>query len=320
MTQEIPRPSLFTNEAENQQLPLFPGGQDQQENSQAKPENGSSSDEIKGVAVSPHKSKPHANELDGKTWTRYSISIWSELRKTTEEMMLRHPAMFPLELASRAIACFTNASDQVVLDPFAGVGTTVIAARQAGKRGIGIEISPEFARIAQDRLTYVLPLEDIPGGEGIIHTDDAHNLLNYVQPETVDFCLTSPPYWDILLRPRTADYKEQRDYGDAEADIGKIADYKEFLAALGKIMEGVFAALRPGKYCLVVVMDIRKKDRFYPFHADVATTMQDVGFIFDDLLIWDRRHEYNNMRPLGYPYVFRVNKAHEYILIFQKPR
>jgi len=48
--------------------------------------------------------------------------------------------------------------------------------------------------------------------------------------------------------------------------------------------------------------------------------MQAIGFIYDDIIIWDRRHEYNNMRPLGYPAVFRVNKAHEFILIFQKPK
>jgi len=51
----------------------------------------------------------------------------------------------------------------------------------------------------------------------------------------------------------------------------------------------------------------------------LARKMEEIGFVFDDLIIWDRRHEYNNMRPLGYPYVFRINKAHEYILIFQKP-
>jgi hypothetical protein len=86
------------------------------------------------------------------------------------------------------------------------------------------------------------------------------------------------------------------------------------------IMRQVWIALRPGKYCLMVVMDLRKKSRFYPFHADMATAMQDIGYLYDDLIIWDRRHEYNNMRPLGYPYTFRINKAHEYILIFQKPR
>ena len=55
-------------------------------------------------------------------------------------------------------------------------------------------------------------------------------------------------------------------------------------------------------------------------HADLAGIMQQLGFIYDDLIVWDRRHEYNNMRPLGYPYRFRINKAHEFILIFQKPR
>jgi hypothetical protein len=71
------------------------------------------------------------------------------------------------------------------------------------------------------------------------------------------FCLTSPPYWDILLRDRTADYKERRDYGDTQDDIGK-SQINEFLRALMDIMQGVFITLRPGKYCLMVVMDIRR--------------------------------------------------------------
>lgn len=89
--------------------------------------------------------------------------------------------------------------------------------------------------------------------------------------------------------------------------------------ALAEIFRSVLVALKPRKYCVVVVMDLRKKDKFYPFHSDLARKMEEIGFLFDDLIIWDRRHEYNNMRPLGYPYVFRINKAHEYILIFQKP-
>ncbi len=66
-------------------------------------------------------------------------------------------------------------------------------------------------------------------------------------------------------------------------------------------------------------MDLRKKDRFYPFHADLAARLKNSGFVFDDIIIWDRRQEYNNLRPLGFPSVFRVNKVHEYLLIFQKP-
>ena len=46
--------------------------------------------------------------------------------------------------------------------------------------------------------------------------------------------------------------------------------------------------------------------------------MTEIGFEFEDIIIWDRKQEYSNLRPLGYPYVFRVNKVHEYILIFKK--
>lgn len=263
--------------------------------------------------------KSKANDLDGKIWTRNSISIWSDLRKTSEETKLEHPAMFPLALVRRAIDCFTTHDERVVLDPFVGVGTTLIAARDAGKQGIGIELSTDFAAIALDRLKQKPLFGVAESGDAVVHIDDARHLLKYVQPNSVDFCITSPPYWDILLRDRTADYKDRRDYGDTEGDIGKIEDYQQFLNELGSIMNSVLTALRPEKYCLMVVMDIRKKSKFYPFHADIADKMQEIGFIYDDLIIWDRRHEYNNMRPLGYPYKFRINKAHEFILIFQKP-
>ena len=76
--------------------------------------------------------------------------------------------------------------------------------------------------------------------------------------------------------------------------------------------------LKKGSYCIVNVMDIRKKNKFYPFHSDLATMMQTIGYIYDDLIIWDRQADYNNMRPLGYPSKFRINKVHEYLLIFIK--
>ena len=156
-------------------------------------------------------------------------------------------------------------------------------------------------------------------GERRIHTGDARDLLRYVEPASVDLVITSPPYWDILLQSRSADLKKVRHYGEAEEDVGRIADYGQFLAALKDVFTPVHRALKPEKYCIVIVMDLRKKERFFPLHADVAEMMQEIGFIYDDLIVWDRRHEYNNMRPLGYPYRFRINKAHEFILIFQKP-
>ncbi len=73
-------------------------------------------------------------------------------------------------------------------------------------------------------------------------------------------------------------------------------------------------------FCCVIVMDLRKKNEFFPFHTDVMDFMVEIGFYLDDIIIWDRRQEYNNLRPLGYPYVFRINKVHEFILIFKKSK
>lgn len=225
--------------------------------------------------------------------------------------------MFPSALAKRLIQCFTNHDDQLIFDPFVGVGSTLIASKELGKDSIGIEISEEFANIAKSRISQILPfMGDVNTN---VYIADSRETLEYVKPNSVDMVITSPPYWDILLQKRTADYKEQRDYGDAESDLGKINDYWQFLSELRKIFEQVYITLKPEKYCCVVVMDLRKRDKFYPYHIDVSAFMQDIGFIFDDIIIWDRRREYNNMRPLGYPSVFRINKTHEFILIFKKP-
>jgi len=270
------------------------------------------------TAAKGRAERKRANELDGKTWTKYSISIWSDIRKTEEELRLNHPAIFPTQLVTRLLECFTTRDDKVVLDPFAGIGSTIVAAERMGKTGIGIEISDRFVEIARNRLAQK-PLWGGSEGNSVIYHADANDLLKFVQPESVDIVITSPPYWNILTRKRTADKKEIRDYGNATRDLGKITEYRDFLEALQRVFELVFKVLKKGKYCIVIVMDIRKGPRFYPFHSDVADFMQKIGFIYDDLIIWDRRHEYNNMRPLGYPHVFRINKAHEFILIFQKP-
>ncbi|MEJ5251625.1 MAG: site-specific DNA-methyltransferase [Chthonomonadetes bacterium] len=257
------------------------------------------------------------NELDGATWTRYSISIWSDIRKSPEEAALKHPAMFPTALAGRLIECFTNRG-MVVLDPFVGIGSTLVAAKQLGRKGIGIELNPAYAEIARQRLKSRGLFDAEEEVECEVHTADARHLLQFVSENSVDLVVTSPPYWDILLEKRTADYKPIRHYGDEENDLGKISDYNQFLAELQKIFSQVYTALRQGGYCCVVVMDIRKRDRFYPYHSDLAQKLQEIGFVWDDLIIWDRRQEYNNLRPLGYPRVFRINKVHEFILILQK--
>lgn len=265
------------------------------------------------------RSLKRANELDGATWLKYSLSVWSDIKKSAHEIALGHPASFPVALVRRLIRCFTTSEDRLVLDPFAGSGSTLVGATLERKHSIGFEIVPSYVKLIQERIgNSDLPFEarECPP---VIYQVDARHLLTKVRPQTVDFCLTSPPYWDILSQKRTADYKEIRDYGDEQQDLAKIRGYWEFIDELGRVFDQVLKVLKPGKYCVVNVMDLRKKNKFYPFHSDLAGRLKSSGFALDDIIIWDRGQEYSNLRPLGYPSVFRINKVHEYLLIFQKP-
>ncbi|GAW91239.1 DNA methyltransferase [Calderihabitans maritimus] len=256
-----------------------------------------------------------AGLMDGKTWLRYSISIWDDLVKSPEERKFKHPAMFPSQLTDRLIEIFSLREGGLVLDPFMGSGSTLCSAYRRGLPSVGFELSEEFIAMTRERLAAI---RGDPDNYPRIIQDDSRRLQKYVSPGTVGLCITSPPYWDILNQRRTADGKPIRNYGMNLRDLSSISDYHEFLGALQQVFAQIYEVLITGAYCIVVVMDIRKKAVFYPFHMDITLKLRDVGFTLDDIIIWDRRREYNNLRPLGYPYVFRVNKVHEYILIFQK--
>jgi site-specific DNA-methyltransferase (adenine-specific) len=79
-------------------------------------------------------------------------SVWSILPPRKDEKLLgKHPTQKPVELLERIVLAASRPGD-VVLDPFSGSGTTGIAARRLGRRYIGIELSPEYADLAVDRL------------------------------------------------------------------------------------------------------------------------------------------------------------------------
>lgn len=253
--------------------------------------------------------------LDGRTWLRYSISIWDDLAKSREERGYKHPAMFPSSLTDRLLEIFAPRDGGLVLDPFMGSGSTICSAYRKGLPAAGFELSPDYIALARQRLAGI-PGE--PGPQPQLIQESSERLLSYVAAGSAGLCVTSPPYWDVLRQRRTADGKDVRHYGEDIHDLGRIDSYESFLAALQGVFASVYQALRPGAYCIVVVMDVRKKNRLYPLHLDLGQRLVTAGFTLDDIIIWDRRQEYNHLRPLGYPHVFRVNKVHEYILIFQK--
>lgn len=252
-----------------------------------------------------------ANDLTGKEWLQHSFSIWRDLSKTSEERKLKHPASFPIALCENLIKTFSK-KGSLILDPFNGIGSTMVAAENLGSSGVGIDLSETYSAIARERLKKDTNIETIVG--------NSFDILPTLEDNTFDLCITSPPYWDILNQRRTADKKVNKTYSDSTEDLGNIEDYNLFVEELGKIFEIVYKKLKPGGYAIINVMDLRKKSEFFPLHMDVALELQKYGYTFDDLIIWDRQNDYNNMRPLGYPYKFRINKVHEFLLIFYKEK
>jgi len=247
------------------------------------------------------------NDLSGKEWLLNSFSIWRQITKTKEEKVIEHPASYPVYLCEKLLKTFSKGGGRV-LDPFNGIGSTMVASHNLGYSGVGIDLSEIFCSTAIGRIENDPNIQIING--------DSFEELNALPENNFDICITSPPYWDILNMKRSADRKETVNYSKKYNDLGNVSDYNLFVSLLGWLFFLVSRVLKPGGYCIVNVMDLRKKNQFYPLLSDLATEMQRIGYIYDDLIIWDRQQDYNNMRPLGYPYKFRVNRVHEYLLIF----
>jgi DNA modification methylase len=91
----------------------------------------------------PTEEQRRLSKIDKKDFDTWFQQIWRITGASTKN----HPAPFPVELASRLVRMFSFHGD-TVLDPFSGTGTTLIAALRYGRNGIGMEIDPEYCRMA----------------------------------------------------------------------------------------------------------------------------------------------------------------------------
>ncbi|MBP7233210.1 MAG: site-specific DNA-methyltransferase [Syntrophaceae bacterium] len=91
----------------------------------------------------PTEAQRAASKISKEEFDRWFQQIWNITGASTKH----HPAPFPLELAIRLVRMFSFTGD-TVLDPFSGSGTTMIAALRTGRNSIGVEIEPEYCRMA----------------------------------------------------------------------------------------------------------------------------------------------------------------------------
>ncbi len=90
------------------------------------------------------------SDIGREEFMQSTLSIWEILPESAKRV--GHPAPFPVALAERVIKLYSYVGD-VVLDPFAGSGTTCVAAKQIERHYVGYEISEEYCQLAQSRLS-----------------------------------------------------------------------------------------------------------------------------------------------------------------------
>lgn len=171
------------------------------------------------------------------------------------------------EGVATAVVKALTAPGDVVLDPFAGFGTTLAVAEQLDRRGIGVELLPERVAACRQRAPYATVIEG-----------DARGLHGLVT-EPVDLCLTSPPYL-------TANDHPQNPLTAYELLDG---DYATYVHDLAGIAGTVARLLRPGGHLVLNVANIRHQDRTTLLAWDVARAVDRVlPFVAETVICWDR--------------------------------
>ncbi len=286
------------------------------------------------------------NDLSGEEWLYFTKSVWSTAYPSELGHALRraHGANKPPRLMARLIEFFTK-TGETVLDPFAGVGGTLLGAAIARgpRRAIGIELDPRWITVYREVVAAASTerdgdgplLSDLgpqdPGGprtfdpSGLdVVLGDCRQILPTIEAGTIDFVATDPPY-NVQLPLTMAGGKlaeahanRRTDYAmisENPADLANSDDYAQFLDRMTEVFGELHRVLRAGRYAVVIVRDAYQDGRYVFTGADLAGRAATVGFTVKGDLIWYQAG--TRLRPYGYPKVFVPNIAHQHILVLR---
>jgi DNA modification methylase len=237
-----------------------------------------------------------------------------------------HPAKYPEELVHMFLNQFTE-EGQNILDPMSGTGSTQVASLKHGRNAFGTELSPFFADIAQQRCKEITN----PSQPDLFSARNEHTfkilnkdarLINSDDFPEIHYMITSPPYWDMLNmkgaenQAKRVEKGLQTNYSDDHEDLGNISDYELFLTDLTEIYFNIFEIMPPGSVMTVVVKNIKKKGKNYPFAWDLADRLCQKMILLPEVF-WCQ--DDINLAPYGYGNTFVSNTFHQYCLSFMKP-
>ncbi len=191
----------------------------------------------------------------------------------------------------------------LILDQFAGGGTTLVEAKLLNRNIIGVDVNDVALDRCRDKINFEHKGAD---GQVFIHKGDARN-LDFIDDCSIDLICTHPPYANIIK------------YSENLSDDLSLLKVNDFLEEMKKVASESFRVLKKDKYCAILMGDTRQKGCMIPMSFDVMKIFQDVGFTLKELII----KEQHNCKATGY---WKTNSikynflliAHEYLFIFKK--
>ena len=191
----------------------------------------------------------------------------------------------------------------LVLDQFAGGGTTLVEAKLLNRNIIGVDINDVALERCKEKIDF-----DYEAAKGRVelHKGDARN-LDFISDDSIDFVCTHPPYANIIK------------YSDGiEGDLSQLK-VSEFLDEMKSVASESYRVLKKGRFCAILMGDTRQKGHMVPMSFDVMRIFEEAGFKLKELII----KEQHNCRATGY---WKTNSikynflliAHEYLFVFKK--
>jgi DNA modification methylase len=267
----------------------------------------------------------HLNCMKPKDWIKSQLGVWQftyEARDIRDKTV--HPATFPISLSKRIIELFTH-EGELVLDPFVGSGTSLLACQDLNRNAVGFDLQESYIDVCAKRLMNN-PL--FYQAQQIAIQDDARYIAQYLEPESVSLIWTSPPYANLLNRKRKN--KSRRDRKNDQ--FGKIEQYSqdprdfgtmpldEYTQAMGETFGRLLPLLQPKAHCVINVPDMWWENERITIHVALIEELRKRGYELRNTIIWDRTNIVNGIGIFGWPSNYiTMGTTFEYLLDFWRP-
>ena len=249
--------------------------------------------------------------LEPDNFTLETNTVWSfpgRGKWATHYLNAKYRGNWPPQVARNLILRYSKTGD-IVLDAFAGSGTSIIECKLTGRKGVGVDINRDAVMLIRDRLHFNSLKNDFL--EQKTFSGDARN-LNLIKNNTINLIISHPPYANIISYTKNSNNKP-------DGDLSKVHSIDEFCGEMDKIAKEFFRVLKPNSYCAILMGDTRRHKHQVPISFRVMQSFLNTGFILKESIIKIQHN--TTTAPLWAKLSIKSNfllLMHEHLFVFRK--